>query len=363
MTTALLEGTTRDALWTGTIIDADIHANVPSLDALKPYLPEVWVDWADERGYRGPRGAALAYPPGSERACRTEWRPEGGTPPASTVELLQQHVIEPWGLEKAIVNCYYGVDSLRHPDWAAALASAVNDWLIAEWFDKDPRLVGSLVIPARDPDAAIKEINRVGGHPQFKQVLATVRTDRLWGQRIWHPVLAAMVEHDLVMGIHYGGTAEAAPSSSGYATWYTEEYAAEWSIYMAQVTSLVAEGCFQKFPDLRVSVLEGGFAWIPSWSWRMNKEWMGLRRETPWVDRPPWDIVRDHMRFSIAPADLGPVEGIPLVIDWLETEDFLMFATDYPHRHDDDIAALLAALPETMRPKVMSETARDWYRL
>jgi predicted TIM-barrel fold metal-dependent hydrolase len=40
-----------------------------------------------------------------------------------------------------------------------------------------------------------------------------------------------------------------------------------------------------------------------------------------------------------------------------------MFATDYPHLHDDDMDDLLAVMPESMRANVMSETARRWYRL
>lgn len=51
------------------------------------------------------------------------------------------------------------------------------------------------------------------------------------------------------------------------------------------------------------------------------------------------------------------------IIEWLGTEDILMFATDYPHMHDDDIASFLEILPESMRANVMSETARSWYRL
>jgi predicted TIM-barrel fold metal-dependent hydrolase len=41
----------------------------------------------------------------------------------------------------------------------------------------------------------------------------------------------------------------------------------------------------------------------------------------------------------------------------------LLFATDYPHAHDDDTAVLLGALSEEARPRVMSENAREWYRL
>jgi predicted TIM-barrel fold metal-dependent hydrolase len=262
-----------------------------------------------------------------------------------------------------VLNCYYGVDSLRHPDWAAALARSVNDWLVSEWLERDERLVASLVVPARDPQAAAAEIDRVGGHPRFVQVLMPARSERLYGQRVFHPIYEAMVRNDLVMGVHWGGTTEGAPSPTGFASWYVEEYAAETQVFASQLTSLVVEGVFRKFPDLRVAMLESGFTWLPTWGWNMNKKWKGLRREIPWVDRLPLDIVRDHFRFSIAPADAGPPDQMATVLEWLGSEDLLMFATDYPHWHDDDIEELLAIMPETMRAKVMSETAREWYRL
>jgi predicted TIM-barrel fold metal-dependent hydrolase len=362
MTTALLEDTTRQEVWPGAVIDCDVHANVPSLEALFPYMDPIWVQFARERGYRGPSILNMIYPPALPTTARAEWRPAEG-PAASSVALLREHVLDPWQVDRAVVNCYYAVDGLRHPGWAAGLAAAVNNYVIAEYLERDPRLVASLVVPARDPAAMIEEIERVGGHPGFVQVLFPVRNDRLWGQRMWHPVYRSLVDHDLVLGLHWGGTADGPPTPTGAPSWYVEEYAAEWQSFAAQVTSLVFEGVFQIYPELRVSVLEGGFTWLPGWGWRMNKEWKGSRREVPWIDRPPFDILRDHMRFSIAPIDAGPSEHMAKIIEWLGSEDILMFATDYPHHYDDDIAGFLALLPEPMRRNVMAETARSWYRL
>lgn len=362
MTTALLEHTDRDAIWTGQVIDVDVHANVPDVQALFPYLSDLWVDWIVERGWKGPLPAAAHYPPGTERAARHEWRPSSAVP-ASSVELLAAHILDPWRVERAIVNCYYGLDGLRHPDWAAAMASAVNDWLVEEWLSKDDRLRATMVIPARDPKAMINEIRRVGDHPGFVQVMFPARSDALWGQRIYHDVYAEVARRDLVMGIHYGGTTEGPASSTGHPAYQVEQYAAEWQSFATQLTSLVSEGVFTTVPDLRVSVLEGGFLWLPVWGWRMNKEWKGLRREVPWLDRPPLDTIRDHFRFSTAPTDAGPPELTRQVISWLGSDDLLMFATDYPHRHDDDIVGLLDVLSPDAARKLMADTARDWYRL
>jgi predicted TIM-barrel fold metal-dependent hydrolase len=356
-----LGDTARQEIWDGPVIDCDVHAHVPSLSVLFPYMDDVWVEWATERKFAGLTHAGNIYPPNAPISVRPEWKVEGSQP-ASELALLQEHVLDPWEVDYAVLNCYYGIDALRHPDWAAAIASAVNDWLIDKWF-VDPRVVGSLVLPARDPAAMVHEIERVGGHPSFRQVLFPVRNDRLWGDRIYHDVYRAMEQHDLVLGLHWGGSTHGPPSPTGFASWFAEEYAAEWGNFAAQITNLVTEGVFGACPRLRVAVLEAGFTWLPVWGWRFDKEWKGLHREVPWLQRRPLEIIREHMRFSIAPADAGPARYMPTVIEWLGSEDILMFATDYPHRHNTDVGALLAAMPESMRPLVMADTARGWYGL
>jgi predicted TIM-barrel fold metal-dependent hydrolase len=166
------------------------------------------------------------------------------------------------------------------------------------------------------------------------------------------------------MGIHWGGCNDRhPPTPSGYPSWYIEEYVAERGLYITQLASLVAEGVFQAFPALRVSMLESGFAWLPTLGWRMDKFWKGLRREVPWIDRPPLELIREHVRFSSAPLDAGPPKELERTIGWLGSEDLVMFATDYQHHHDDDLAVLLGAMSASMRERVMAESAREWYRL
>ena len=359
---ALLGESTRNEVWSGPVIDVDVHAVVPSVEALFPYLDDIWINHIRERGWPGPP-STYTYPPAMASSVRPEWRPGDGRVAASDVTLLQEQILDPWQVDHAIINCYYPVDG-GHPDVSAALASAVNDWLVKEWLEVDDRLRASILMPARDPAMMIAEIERVGPHPGFVQVLMPVRSGRMYGQRIYHPVYEAMCRHDLVMGLHWGGLNDGLPPTpSGWPSWYAEEYAAEVQVYEAQINSLISGGVFAASPDLRVSILEGGFLWLPQWGWRLDKEWRGLRREIPWVDRTPYSIIRDHMRFSVAPTDAGAQDELKRTIGWLGSEDILMFATDYPHMHDDSLPALLEAAPESMRPKLMAESAREWYRL
>jgi uncharacterized protein len=360
--TALLGQRTRDEVWAGPVIDADVHAVVPSVGVLLPYLEPVWRQHIRERGFKALPND-YTYPPAMKSTVRPEWRPSDDRVAASQLSLLREHILDPWRLEHAIVNCYCAID-LGHPDFGIALARAVNDWLVAEWLEVDDRLRASIVLPGHNPATMIAEVERVADHPGFVQVLLPVRSGLAYGDRIWHPLFEAIARHDLVAGIHWGGSnLAAAPTPSGWPSWHIEEYVAEQQVYETQLTSLICEGVFQVAPELRVSMHEIGFAWLPVWGWRLDKDWKGMRREIPWVKRTPLSLIRDHIRFSTAPLDAGPPAQMERILEWLGSEDILMFATDYPHMHDDDLGALLDVVPESMRPKLMAESAREWYRL
>ncbi|WP_427919211.1 amidohydrolase family protein [Streptomyces sp. cg40] len=351
------------AKWDGPVIDADVHAVVPSLGALMPYMSDHWQAYVRERGFTGPVPAVeYTYPSGAPSTVRPEWRPADGRPAASDVSLLRADLLDPLKVDLAILNCYYGIDWIRHPDVGPMIARAVNDWIIHEWLDKEPRLRASMVVPGHHPEEMVREIRRVGGHPGFVQVMLPVRTDRPWGNRLWHPVIAALVDKGLAMNLHWGGTSEFSPTPTGWASWYAEEYAAEQATYIMQLLSIVGEGTFQAFPDLRVTFQEGGFTWLPSIWWRMEAKRKGARRDVPWLNEPVWELLRDRVRFTVAPLDAGPPEELARIVRWLGSDDMLMFASDYPHRHDDDIQVLLDAMTPPAQEKLMSGNARAFYR-
>jgi uncharacterized protein len=350
--------------WTAPRIDTDVHAVVPNVRSVFPYLAPVWQEFIDEREWKDTPAVHYTYPPGLASSAREEWKPGPGLLPGADLALLQKHILDPANVKYAILNCTYPVDE-GHPDLAAALAAAVNDWLIAEWLDLDPRLRASIVVPSlRDPVAVTKEIERVASHPGFVQVQMPVKSGRGYGERVFHPVLEAISNNDLVMGIHWGGfNAQLPPTASGWPSWYAEEYAGARNIYIAQLASLVAQGAFQAFPKLRVSFQEIGFLWLPSQMWMFDKDWKGLRREVPWLDRLPSEIIREHVRFSSSPLDAGSKLELERTIGWLGSEEIVMYSSDYPHYHDDDLDQLLSAVPEPMRQKLMFDNASEWYRL
>ena len=134
-------------------------------------------------------------------------------------------------------------------------------------------------------------------------------------------------------------------------------------VAQSQLCSIVSEGVFDLFPEMRVTVSECGFTWLPAFMWRFDKEWRNLRRLVPWVKRAPSAYLRDHVRLTIQPLDAPPTPALLLdVVEQIGSDDMLLFASDYPHRHAADPGQeLLARLPDELERKVRDENARAWY--
>ena len=286
------------------VIDCDIHNEVSSVEQLMPYLADYWQDYIHGSAFNSPH--ANDYPRGAPTSARPGSVPAEGGLAGANLQLVQEQALAPWNTEFGILNCSYRVQSVRQEDLAADLATAANRWQIDEWLTPEPRLRGSLVVPSQAPARAAEEIHRFGGHPQFVQVVAPVRSHIPYGNRYYDPLYAAAVEHELVVGLNFGGAPGNPPTPVGWPSTYLEEHAGMAQVFQSQVISIIAEGVFDRFPDLRIALIEGGFAWMPSLMWRLDKEWKGLRSNTPWVRRAPSDYIREHMRLTVQPVGAPP---------------------------------------------------------
>jgi uncharacterized protein len=345
------------------VIDCDVHNVVGPIETLEPYLDAHWREVIATSQFAGPTDQA--HPPNLATSLRTDLPLADGDTPGRTVAAMTAQVLDPLNVELAILSCDYGVESVRNPDAAAALARAVNEWQVAEWLDPEPRLRGAIVVPSAQPAAAVTEIEHWAADDRFVAVYLPVRSAIPYGNRNWWPLWEAIARHDLVAELHFGGSSGVPPTAAGWPTSWLEEYVDMASAFAAQVTSLVAEGTFDRFPGLRMSLIESGFAWLPAFLWRFDKGWRGLRREVPWTTRLPSEYVRDHVRVSLQPVD-GPPDPAELlrVIDQLGSDQMLMFSSDYPHRHvTEELAAVPTGIEPALAERLLAGNAKEHYRL
>jgi len=323
-------------------IDCDVHVTVPGMKALLPYMSQAWQELITTRGTDGLELAS--YPPGAPLSCRPDWRPPGGKP-GTDLALLRQHALDGFGTRAAIVNCLYGGQAVHSEDLARTLCQAVNDWLVAEWLDKEPRLRASIVVPMQNPVYAAQEIERCAGDQRFVQVQLLAAGDMLLGRRYYWPIYEAAVKHSLPIGIHAGSAFRHAPTSNGWPSHFVQDYVSQTMGFESQLLSLMAEGVFNHFQTLRVVLIESGVTWLPAFLWRAIKSWRGLRGETPWLTRSPGELIRQHVRLTMQPFDAPGAAEVARVLDHIDGDDLLLFATDFPHWHFEDTQALPPGLP------------------
>jgi predicted TIM-barrel fold metal-dependent hydrolase len=292
---------------------------------------------------------------------RPEWKGQGGRAATDVFQLVAQ-LFDRWEPRFAICNCLYGVELIFSEDMAAAVARGINDWIAKEWLDRDPRLRASIVIPTQNVEFAVDEIERCAKDMRFVQVQMLAMQESPLGRRHWWPIYAAAERHNLPIGIHPGSTYRHSLTSLGWPSFYLEDYASYAQAFQSQLGSLVCEGVFAKFPNLKVVLLESGVTWLPGFLWRISKFWRGVRAEVPWVDRSPADIVRDHVRLTIAPFD-APDDAalVERTIDHLRSDDLLLYASDYPHWQFDGDDALPPGIPKSLRRKILIDNPLATY--
>jgi predicted TIM-barrel fold metal-dependent hydrolase len=359
------------------IVDCDIHNAPVSESALLAYMPEQWrsggagggrlaAEVARQRETLGGRSyLGCEYPRATPRAARVDAWPPSGAPPASEVAFMREQLLDRFNIEYGVLTPMLGAGEHLDLEAGAALASAINDWQIAEWLEPEPRLRASINVAYEDGELAAREIHRHGDDPRFVQVLLLIRTAEPLGRRRYWPIYEAAVEHDLPVGIHYGGWSRGPITGTGFPSFYIEDNVGMATAFQDQVTSLVCEGVFERFPKLRVVLIEGGIAWIAPLMWRLDRAWRLLRSQAPRLARLPSEVIREHVWLTTQPIDEPRrARDFLVMLEQMRMNERIMFATDYPHwDFDSPERALPSGLSESVRRAIMSANAHALYRL
>lgn len=340
-----------------TVIDCDIHPSVPDLTSLLPYMNEFWQEAFVMRGLDG--FDLQSYPPGAPISCRPDWRPPREVnrgKPGVSLDAMRHQALDPFGLGIAICNTLHGGQVAVSETMGAALCSAVNDWIAEHWLDREPRLRASIVVPAQAPLLAVAEIERKAPDTRFVQILMPVACEMMLGRSYYWPVYEAAARHNLPVGLHAGSMYRHAPTATGWPSYFLHDYIAHQQTFEDQLLSLVSNGVFVKFPDLRVVLIESGVTWLPGFLWRAVKTWRGVRAEVPWVKNSPAETIRDRVRLTAQPIDAPPdPKSLDRIINQIGSDEMLLFATDYPHwQFDGD-----DPLPPGLNPKLVRKMRVD----
>ena len=287
------------------IADCDIHPARATATELYPFLAKRWHAHLETYGKQAYQGMMEGppYPKAQPNASRRDaWPPEGG-PQGSSLSFMQKQLLDPYNVALGVLNPLATGQGLRNHDLSAALATAINDWQIEKWTSKDSRLKGSIVVANEDGPAAAAEIRKRAGDPNFVQVLLLSRNVEPLGQRRYWPIYEAAQEIGLPVGVHAFGFGGNPITASGWPSFYIEEMVGHSQCQQTALASLVLEGVFERYPRLKMVMIEAGFGWAPSLGWRLDKNFERLHGEVPHLKRKPSEYIRDHIWWTTQPME------------------------------------------------------------
>jgi len=346
------------------LIDADVHHAWRSDEDLIERLREPYKSEVAQYGQRQLK-SGIRF---EEGGMRWDTKPPGGGGAGSDPDHMKEQLLDRYGIRCAFLSGQTGpIAGIPDPDYAAAMCAAFNNLTVEKWLPHDVRFVSGIHVPLQDPQLAVREIERLAGHPQMVAVQFFATANRIpFGQRYYWPIYEACERVGLPIHVHPSTTAVIANAASGPAgmvTTYLESHTILPTFYMAQVASLIFEGVFEKFPQLKIGLMEGGFTWAPHLLWRMDKEFKGLRQQAPYLKRLPSAYVREHVRFGTQPIEEpDKAEHLVQIMDMLG-EDALMWTSDYPHWDFDEPTAIPHCLNETARRKILHDNAAMFFNL
>src|SRR5205085_6766463 len=128
-----------------------------------------------------------------------------------------------------------------------------------------------------------------------------------------------------------------------------------------QFTTLFDYGVFDKFPRLKVVVLESGGGWIGYWLDRIDAVYghTFIGQRVP-LEHKPSDYFRERVWISCDPDE----RTIPSLAE--RFGDRFLWASDFPHadhtpEYINDLDELAAAFPEQRRTAFLGENARQLF--
>lgn len=343
-------------------VDCDVHNSV-GLAQIAKYLPPAFKRMADANCMQGHLG--LYNPIGVIRSDTIE---ADGRPAASKPEGIARMLLEPYGIDVALLTGgFYSMSSHPDPDYAAAVCSAYNTYMIENWLPRDPRFRLAMIVATQDPILAAREIERVGSHSGVSAVMISSAQQHPLGQRMYHPIYAAAEKIGLPLCLHPGneGTGiSSAPTAAGYPTRYLEWHTGIIATFQAHLVSMVCEGIFQKFPELKVVFVEGGVSWLVPLMWRFDKDWKALRSTVPWLEKSPSETIRGRLFLTTQPIE-EPEDHRHLkqLFEMFDAEHMLLFSSDFPHWDGDTPDFALRGFSETFKRRVLAENAVELFGL
>ncbi|MFZ0833509.1 MAG: amidohydrolase family protein [Mycobacterium sp.] len=340
------------------VIDVSVHIFCQSNKDLRGFMnepyrsrgfPDYEMDW-----YGAPGGEYAKNTRGPDREY-----------PGSDPALVARHLFDERGVDVAVLHpMTRGIMPDRH--LGTAIAAAHNEMMVSRWLDNDEfgdRFRGTIRVNPDDMAGALREIDKYKDHPRVVQMGIPLQSRELFGKPQFWPLWEAAVDAGLPVAAHIevGSGIAAAPTPSGNTRTY-EQYLGFMALnYLYHLMNMIAEGVFERMPELKFVWADGAADFVTPFIWRMDCFGRPHLEQTPWAPRIPSDYLPGHVYFVQGRFD-GPGDA-EFAGEWFGftgKDDMVMFGSSYPHWHNGQLTVPTAYSAE-QREKFCWRNAAQLY--
>lgn len=254
------------------------------------------------------------------------------------------------------------VGQLRENNYAVAVCRAYNDYVADRYRRVSDKLLPMALIPMQKVDEAVIELRRAVTELKLPgAMLPSTGLPLDLGHEYYWPIYKEASELGCALGVHGG-------SNVGLGLGSVNSILASHVVHhpmglMIAATSMIHNGLFERFPDLRVTYAEGGCGWTTVLLDRMARNaelgMMGAYR-----------TFEDALGTGRILIGCEPGEGTLAHLIKRVGPDAWAFSTDYPHEVDfravrKEIEAAYAQPDLTLdeKNKLLGDNARRFFRL
>ena len=266
---------------------------------------------------------------------------------------------------------------MRDPAFVLDCHRAYNDW-IAEFCAYAPdRLFAAAAVPLQDIDLAVAEAHARGRRARAEgdlHPLVGLRRRPAVQPPVYDPFWAACQELGVPIGLHPATHTDLPNAARKFnlirqsaditeANKVADDVVGGTAMSIAvgapvdaivSLGRLLMGGVCERFPELKLLILESGGGWAASILERMDEEIEANPQESRWLTMRPSEYFRRQCWISFEPND----PTLPRLAD-LIGEDRIIWASDFPHS-DAVYPGSVKALEDTIAP--LSDTVKDQIR-
>jgi predicted TIM-barrel fold metal-dependent hydrolase len=315
-------------------------------------------------------------------------RVPGGYDPDARIEQLDGDGVDAAVLYPSQAMFFGPVDPIsafQNVEFVTDCIRAYNDW-ISEFCSAYPtRLFAVGGVPLQAPELAVAEaeraVNKLGLRGIFIRPSAYVDELPL-NHSVYDPFWAACQDLDVAVGLHPGVHVDTPGACRKFQLVAPSENMSVTNMAMSEIHGgsglgqavgnmvdmtvslgrLLMGGVCERFPNLRILVLESGGGWVPSLLERMDEQVEAFPLEKRWLSMLPSEYFKRQCWISFDPGErtpgaLGPIAGY----------DRFIWASDFPHNDAkypgvvDELREHNGDLPDAARRAFFGLNALDMY--